>query len=79
MTNDELRALADALSGERIAGMLDAEEAHVCEYAAGYLRTQADEKPVAWNQRCGFKAKPIVPLFADPTPATPKEKDNGTQ
>ena len=29
----------------------------------------ADEKPVAWNQRCGFKAKPTVPLYTRPAPA----------
>lgn len=32
----------------------------------------ADEKPVAWNQRCGFKAKPIVPLYTHPAPAAPQ-------
>ena len=32
----------------------------------------ADEKPVAWNQRCGFKAKPIVPLYTHPATAAPQ-------
>lgn len=32
----------------------------------------ADEKPVAWNQRCGFKAKPTVPLYTHPAPAAPQ-------
>ncbi len=84
MTNDELRALADAIVYR---------DSLAIARAAAYLRAQADAQPVAWmhdgfmstdyervqhdemrNRSCGFKAKPIIPLYAHPAPVAPQEK-----
>ena len=88
MTNDELRALANAL--EPMAGAPRFEDCDVPGFCA-WVRACADAQPVAWmhdgfmstdyervqhdemrNRSCGFKAKPIIPLYAHPAPNEPQ-------
>lgn len=88
MTPDQLRALADALEpmaqAPRFEGFdvpafcawvracADAEPVawmHDGFMSTDYERVQHDEMR---NRSCGFKAKPIIPLYAHPVPAAPQ-------